>query len=80
MNALIAETIENHPNCERVREFFRTSPYPHLASFVAAVEGSEVILKGISLSFHSKQLAQNVAARCPGVARVRNLICVKYDR
>jgi hypothetical protein len=80
MNATIAVEIPGqHLDCERVRDFFRSTPYPHLASFVASVEGPEVVLKGTSLSFHSKQLAQNVAARCPGVVRVKNLICVKYD-
>lgn len=81
MNASIAEAIcHPFPDCQQVRDFFRSSPYPHLASFVAAVDGPEVVLEGTSLSFHSKQLAQNVAARCPGVTRVRNLICVKYER
>ena len=74
MNATSAAALE----CERVRDFFRASQYPHLARFVAAVEGPEVVLEGTSPSFHSKQLAQNVAARCPGVGRVRNLIHVNY--
>lgn len=81
MDATAAEAICHRDlDREQVRDFFRSSPYPHLASFVAAVDGFEVVLEGTSLSFHSKQLAQNVAARCPGVVRVKNLISVKYER
>lgn len=79
MNASASEAISHHHlDCEQVRAFFRSSPYPHLAHYVATVNGLEVVLEGTSLSFHSKQLAQNVAARCPGVAHVRNLIRVQY--
>jgi hypothetical protein len=82
MNAIVAEATchHRHLNPDQVRDFFRSSPYPHLASFVAAVDGSEVVLEGVSPSFHSKQLAQNVAARCPGVTCVKNLIHVLYER
>lgn len=80
MNAIAAEILKSHRlDREQVRNFFLSSSYPHLASFVADVDGHEVVLEGTSLSYHSKQLAQNVAARCPGVARVKNLIRVKYD-
>jgi hypothetical protein len=81
MNSVVPEELTCcQLDREQVQNFFRSSPYPHLANFVAAVDGPEVVLEGTSLSFHSKQLAQNVAARCPGVRRVKNLICVKYDR
>ena len=81
MNAVSLEgATSTQPSFEQVCDFLRSSQYPHLAAFVASVDGSEVVLRGESASFHSKQLAQNVAARCPGVSRVRNLIRVKYPR
>lgn len=64
MNAIASEVLSYHQiDREQVRAFFGFSSYPHLARFVAAVEGSTVVLKGVSRSFHSKQLAQNVAVR-----------------
>jgi hypothetical protein len=61
-----------------VIRFFRSSPYPHLSTFVKSVHDNEVVLDGVCWSFHSTQLAQNVAARCPGITRVRNHIRVEY--
>lgn len=61
-----------------VIEFYGSSHYPHLAKLVKSVRDSEVVLDGVCWSFHSKQLAQNVAARCPGVRGVRNYIRVEY--
>jgi hypothetical protein len=81
MNAVASEAFcQVHPNFDQVCDFFRSSSYPHLASFVAKVQNAEVVLEGESPSFHSKQLAQNVAARCPGVTRVKNFIKVNYVR
>ena len=81
MNALATDTLcQTKLNYDTVCDFFRTSSYPHLVTFVSRVEDAEVVLDGESTSFHSKQLAQNVAARCPGVLRVRNMIRVKYPR
>lgn len=73
MNAVLDKVSLND-----VAEFFRSSPYPHLATFVKSVRDCEVVLEGVCRSFHSKQLAQNVAARCPGISRVRNNIRVEY--
>jgi hypothetical protein len=73
MNAVLEQVSLDH-----VTDFFRSSPYPHLANYVKSVRDSEVVLDGVCWSFHSKQLAQNVAARCPGINRVRNLIRVDY--
>lgn len=66
------------PNIEDVYDHFNSSPYPHLVAFVSSVENAEVILSGVAISFHSKQLAQNVAAHCPGITKVNNLIRVDY--
>ena len=71
-------TLQMFPTLHDVCEYFRSSSYPHLVSFVKTVHEGEVVLEGVSASFHSKQLAQNVAIRCPGIAKVRNLICVDY--
>jgi hypothetical protein len=73
MNVLLDKVSLQH-----VVEYIRSSQYPHLASYVKSVEDGEVILDGVCKSFHSKQLAQNVASRCPGISRVHNLICVEY--
>ena len=79
MNTTIERDIlQISPTLHEVCEYFRASPYPHLVNFVKSVHEAEVVLEGVSASFHSKQLAQNVALRCPGIARVRNLICVDY--
>lgn len=72
--------IPGHPTWDDVCNFIRTSPYPHLATFVSRVQNAEVVLEGEVGSFHSKQLAQNVAARCPGVSRVCNHIRVNYAK
>lgn len=81
MNALVTRSDwKVKPSFDDVCKCFETSPYPHLASFVSRVDDGEVVLAGESASFHSKQLAQNVALRCPGIVRVRNLIRVKYPR
>jgi hypothetical protein len=72
------DALQISPTLHDVCEYFRSSPYPHLVSFVKSVHDGEVVLEGISASFHSKQLTQNVALRCPGMVRVRNLICVDY--
>jgi osmotically-inducible protein OsmY len=45
---------------------------------VEQVEGHVVTLVGVVRSFHAKQLAQNIAARCPGVEHVNNHLCVEY--
>jgi hypothetical protein len=66
------------PTIEEVYDHFNSSPYPHLVAFVSSVENAEVILSGVAISFHSKQLAQNVAAHCPGITKVNNLIRVDY--
>ena len=80
---MMTKTVERDvlhvsPTLHEVCEYFRTSPYPHLVDYVKSVQDGEVVLEGVSASFHSKQLAQNVAFRCPGIARVKNLICVDY--
>jgi hypothetical protein len=80
MNLLAAPLSTTHPTLDDVCDFFRTSPYPHLVHYVSQVQNGEVALEGETQSFHSKQLAQNVAARCPGVNRVRNHIRVNYAR
>lgn len=72
------DVLKLSPTLHDVCEYFRTCPYPHLVDYVKSVHDGEVVLEGVSASFHSKQLAQNVALRCPGIARVRNLICVDY--
>ncbi len=72
------DVLQMSPTLHDVCEYFRTSPYPHLVSYVKNVHDDEVVLEGVSASFHSKQLAQNVALRCPGISRVRNLISVDY--
>lgn len=69
-----------HPTLGDVCDFFRISPYPHLVHYVSQVQNAEVVLEGETKSFHSKQLAQNVASRCPGVVRVRNHIQVNYEK
>ena len=73
-----SDVRQTSPTLHDVCEYFRTSPYPHLVDYVKSVHDGEVVLEGVSASFHSKQLAQNVALRCPRIARVRNLICVDY--
>jgi hypothetical protein len=71
-------TVVEKVSLNDVVEFFHCSPYPHLASLVKSVDENEVVLDGVCGSFHSKQLAQNVASRCPGISRVRNQIRVVY--
>jgi hypothetical protein len=72
------DALEMFPTLHDVCEYFRSSRYPHLANYVKSVHNGAVVLEGVSASYHSKQLAQNVALRCPGIVRVRNLICVDY--
>lgn len=75
---VLESSILAAPTIEDVYDHFNSSPYPHLVAFVSCVENSEVILSGVAISFHAKQLAQNVAAHCPGITKVRNLIRVDY--
>ncbi len=72
------DVLQVSPTLHDVCEYFRSSPYPHLVNYVKSVHDAEIVLEGVTASFHSKQLAQNVALRCPGIARVRNLISVDY--
>lgn len=74
----ISNLLEIGPSLLEVCRFFQRSAYPYLEMYVASVEGNEVTLEGVSRSYHSKQIAQNVAGRCPGVKSVRNLIKVEY--
>jgi hypothetical protein len=70
--------VVDNVSLDDVTDFFHRSPYPHLASLVKSVDDNEVVLEGVCGSFHSKQLAQNVASRCPGISQVRNQIRVDY--
>jgi len=63
----------------RIVEFFRSSSHPHLAQYVGEVDEARVVLAGTCRSFHTKQLAQNVAARCPGVQQVINTMEVQIS-
>ena len=67
-------------SADDVRAFLRRSAYPNLADYVAELADEVVTLAGVAPSFHAKQMAQNIAARCPGVGRVINQIRVEYAR
>ena len=59
-----------------VRAHFRRSSYPQLANYVDAVDDGVVTLQGTAPSFYAKQVIQTIAARCPGIASVRNKVQV----
>lgn len=59
-------------DADHIVRFFGQCAYPHLAIHVASTSGTVVLLEGTCASYHSKQLAQNIASRCPGVQRVIN--------
>ncbi len=68
--------IEDHGLQEEVRNALWNSNYLELRDVVVHVHDGGVCLRGLTRSYHLKQLAQSLTKQVPGVKRVENNISV----
>lgn len=67
-------SVETDDMVRRLAEAFARVPHLPVSSVTWELEGTTVVLRGCVRSFYLKQLAQSVALRQPGIARVINEI------